>query len=112
MLLGPVGHGGVSVVYQAVDTFDGRHVAIKMLDPTLAGDNRAHERIRREAIITERMRHPSVPRIYEYGDAPLGDGTSVAYVVMALLSGTVLADELAHGPLPWEEAVQHRRHRG
>jgi serine/threonine protein kinase len=106
VLLGPVGHGGVSVVYQAVDTFDGRHVAIKMLDPTRAGDNRAQERMRREAVITERMRHPSVPRIYEYGDAPLGDGTSVAYAVMALLSGTVLADELTHGPLPWEEAVR------
>jgi serine/threonine-protein kinase len=94
------------VVYQAVDTVDGRNVAIKMLDPTRAGDTRAQERIRREAIITARMRHPSVPRIYEYGDAPLGNGTSVAYVVMALLSGTVLGEHLADGPLDWTNAVR------
>lgn len=93
-------------MYEALDTFNDRHVAIKMLDPTLASDTRAQERIRREAIITDRMRHPSVPRIYQYGDAPLGDGTSVAYVVMELLDGTVLADYLAEGALPWLDAVQ------
>jgi serine/threonine protein kinase len=106
VLLGPIGHGGVSVVYEALDTQVDRHVAIKMLDPTLASDTRAQERIRREAIITDRMRHPSVPRIYEYGDAPLHDGTSVAYVVMELLDGVVLAGYLAEGPLPWLDAVQ------
>jgi serine/threonine-protein kinase len=106
VLLDPIGHGGVSVVYEALDTLIDRHVAIKMLDPTLAGDTRAQERIRREAIITDRMRHPSVPRIYEYGDAPLLDGTSVAYVVMELLDGVVLAGYLAEGPLPWLDAVE------
>jgi serine/threonine protein kinase len=106
VLLGPVGHGGVSIVYRALDMFHLRHVAIKMLDPTLAGDTRAQERIRREAIITDRMRHPSVPRVYDYGHAPQPDGTSIAYVVMELLDGMVLAGHLAEGPLPWLEAVQ------
>jgi len=105
VLIGPIGHGGVSVVYQALDTVRAQPMAIKMLNPALAGDQRAQEKIRREAMITDRMRHPSVPRIYDFGDAPLGDGTVVPYVVMELLSGEVLASRLAGGPLPWEEAV-------
>jgi serine/threonine-protein kinase len=100
-----VGRGGVSVVYRALDTVHHRYVAIKMLDPTLATDPRAQHRIRREATLTARMRHPSVPRVYDYGDAALGDGTSVAYVVMELLIGTTLTGYLADGPLPWRDAV-------
>jgi serine/threonine-protein kinase len=105
VLIGPIGHGGVSVVYQALDTVRAQPMAIKMLDPALAGDHRAQEKIRREAMITDRMRHPSVPRIYDFGDAPLGNGTVVPYVVMELLSGEVLASRLAGGALPWPEAV-------
>src|SRR5690348_6990311 len=94
VLLGQIGRGGVSVVYQALDTVRARPMAIKMLDPARATDTKARERIRREALITDRMRHPSVPRIYDFGDAPLGDGTVVPYVVMELLTGTVLAGQL------------------
>ena len=106
VLLGEVGLGGVSVVYQAFDTVRGLSAAIKMLDPTLAGDQYAKDRIRREAMITDRVRHPSVPRIYEYGDAPLSDGTVVPYVVMELVAGSMLSGRLAEGPLPWPEAVR------
>ena len=104
--MGSIGHGGVSVVYQAFDTLYARQTAIKMLDPMLAGEEHAHKRIRREALITDRMRHPSVPEIYEFGDAPLPDGSVVPYVVMELLTGTVLAGRLAGGALPWPEAVR------
>jgi serine/threonine-protein kinase len=96
----------VSVVYQALDTVLGRRAAIKMLDPTLAGDTQAQARIRREATITDRVRHPGVPRIYEFGDAPLADGTVVPYVVMELITGTVLASHLGNGALPWTDAVR------
>lgn len=106
VLLGPIGHGGVSVVYQALDTVRGRRAAIKMLDPTLAGDEHAMERIRREATLTDRVRHPGVPRIYDFGDAPLADGTVVPYVVMELITGTVLAAHLGNGALPWPDAVR------
>jgi serine/threonine protein kinase len=106
VLLGEVGQGGVSVVYQAFDTLRGRNAAIKMLDPTMAGDLYAKERIRREAMITDRVRHPSVPKIYDYGDAPLSDGTVVPYVVMELLAGAMLSARMADGPLPWPEAVR------
>jgi len=106
VLLGEVGYGGVSVVYQAFDTLRGLNAAIKMLDPTMAGDAHAKERIRREAMITDRVRHPSVPKIYDYGEAPLDDGTVVPYVVMELLAGAMLSGRMADGPLPWPEAVR------
>jgi serine/threonine-protein kinase len=95
----------VSVVYQAVDTQHGNRVAIKMLAPRYGLDMAARDRIRREALITDLLRHPSVPRIYEYGDVPTPDGAMVAYVVMELLNGTMLTERLSSGPLPWAEAV-------
>ncbi|HYN97679.1 MAG TPA: serine/threonine-protein kinase [Pilimelia sp.] len=106
VLLGPIGQGGVSVVYQAVDSVTAQVLAVKVLAPTLVGDARARENVRREALITDRLRHPSVPKVYDYGDAPLPDGTVVPYVVMELLTGVALAGRLAGGgPLPWRQAV-------
>jgi serine/threonine-protein kinase len=106
IVLRPIGRGGVSVVYEAVDALSPRPLAIKVLSPALAGDVRAQDNVRREALITQRLRHPSVPRIYEFGDMRLPDGGTAPYLVMELLSGVSVADRLASGPLPWEEAVR------
>jgi serine/threonine protein kinase len=106
VLLGPIGYGGVSVVYQAIDAFHGRITALKLLTPNFADDPGARWKVHREALITDRLRSPSVPRVYDYGDARLPEGGSVPYVSMELLRGSVLAGRLAGGPLPWGEAVQ------
>jgi len=105
VLVGPVGRGGVSVVYEAVDTTVNERRAVKVLSPAFANDPWARERMRQEALIADRLRHPNVPRVYDVGDAPLPDGTMVPYVVMELLTGVVLAGRLAGGALPWREAV-------
>jgi serine/threonine-protein kinase len=106
VLIGAIGQGGVSTVYSAVDARHGRKLAVKVLAPTLADDPAARDDVRREALITDRLRHPSVPRVFEYGDAPLPDGTVVPYVVFELLAGVPLTDLLARGPLDWTEAVR------
>lgn len=106
VLIGAIGQGGVSTVYSAVDARRGRILAVKVLAPTLADDPHARDDVRREALITDRLRHPSVPRVFEYGDAPLPDGTVVPYVVLELLTGVPLAARLAEGALPWPEAVR------
>jgi serine/threonine protein kinase len=106
VLLGPIGYGGVSVVYQAVDTRHGRAAALKLPAGTFADDPGARQRVYREALITDRLRSPSVPRVFDYGDALLPDQRRVPYVSMELLRGAVLAGRLAGGPLPWLEAVQ------
>ena len=106
VLMGAIGRGGVSTVYSAVDARRGRRLAIKVLAPSLADDPRACEDVRREALITDRLRHPSVPRVFEYGEAPLPDGTVVPYVVFELLAGVPLTERLAGGRLEWPEAVR------
>lgn len=106
VLIGAIGQGGVSTVYSAVDARRGRKLAVKVLAPTLADDPAARDDVRREALITDRLRHPSVPRVFEYGEAPLPDGTVVPYVVLELLAGVPLTDLLADGPLPWADAVR------
>ena len=106
VLIGPVGYGGVSVVYQAIDTHRGSRVAVKLLSPAFADDEYARQRVRQEALITTRLRHPSVPEVYDFGDATLPDGRVVPYVAMELLSGAMLAGRLAGGALPWPEAVR------
>lgn len=106
VLLGPIARGGVSMVYQAIDARSAGNRAVKVLAPAMAGDPRARANVQREAVIADRLRHPSVPLIYDYGDAPRPDGTVLPYVVMELLSGVPLAGRLAGGPLPWPEAVR------
>jgi serine/threonine protein kinase len=105
VLVGPIGRGGVSVVYEAVDTTTNDRRAIKVLSSAFANDVRARDRMRREAMVADQLRHPNVPRIYDVGDAPLPDGMMVPYVVMELLTGVVLASRLAGGALPWRDAV-------
>ena len=106
VLIGAIGQGGVSTVYSAVDARRGRLLAVKVLAPVLADDPAARDDVRREALITDRLRHPSVPRVFEYGEAPLPDGTVVPYVVLELLTGVPLTDLLARGPLSWTDAAR------
>ena len=101
VLIGAIGQGGVSTVYSAVDARRGRKLAVKVLAPSLADDPQAREQVRREALITDRLRHPSVPRVFEYGEAPLPDGSVVPYVVLELLAGVPLTERLARGRLDW-----------
>jgi serine/threonine-protein kinase len=105
VLIGAIGQGGVSTVYSAVDTRRGRLLAVKVFAPR--GDEPGSgDDVRREALITDRLRHPSVPRVFEYGEAPLPDGSVVPYVVLELLAGVPLIERLARGPLDWPEAVR------
>ena len=106
VLIGAIGQGGVSTVYSAVDTRRARKLAVKVLAPHLADNPQAREDVRREALITDRLRHPSVPRVFEYGESPLPDGTVVPYVVFELLTGISLTERMARGRLEWPEAVR------
>ncbi len=105
VLLGPIGQGGLTVVYEAVDTFAGRRVAIKLPARQFVGNSAAHARMRHEAFITSRLRSPSVPRVYDHGDTLLPSGNWAPYVAMELLNGAVLAGRLSGTGLPWTEAA-------
>jgi serine/threonine-protein kinase len=80
-----VGRGGMSVVYVAEDLRLGRKVAIKLLAPELAGDDRFRERFVRESELAASIDHPNVIPIYEAGEA---DGR--LYIAMRYVAGTDL----------------------
>jgi len=93
--------GGMGEVREATDTVLERPVAIKVLSPALAGDERFLERFRREARAAAGLTHPNVAQVYDYGE----DGRT-RFIVMELLQGETLAARLGREKrLPPEEAA-------
>ena len=95
----------MSEVHHAIDTLGNRAAAVKLLSPAFADDTRAREMARREAWVIAEVRHPSVPVLYDHGEVLLREGVVVPCMVMELISGIMLTERLARGPLPWREAV-------
>lgn len=79
---------------------DGRLVAIKVLLEQYETAESFRARFRREARVLERLDHPHVVRLYEWGE--IG---SRMYLVMEYLGGGDLADRMAKGPLPLHDAA-------
>jgi serine/threonine-protein kinase len=97
-----IGVGGMGTVYRAHQTTVGRQVAIKVLRPELARDEQAVLRFEREARLTTALDHPNLVRVFLSGRLP--DGR--LYIVMELLEGQSLADELErHGAPSLDRAV-------
>ena len=80
-----LGRGGMSVVYRAEDLRLKRKVALKLLAPQLAEDERFRERFLRESELAASIDHPHVIPIYEAGEA---DGQ--LYIAMRYVEGTDL----------------------
>ena len=97
-----IGTGGMGTVYRAHQTTVGRDVAIKVLRSELARDEQAVFRFEREARVAISLDHPNLVRVFLSGR--LADGR--LYIVMELLEGRSLADELdEHGLPSLERAV-------
>jgi serine/threonine-protein kinase len=87
--------GGMADVYRAVDSRLGRRVALKLLAPDLAGDERFRERFLRESRLAASLDHPNVIPIYEAGEAE-----GLLYIAMRFVEGSDLRTLLAQeGPL-------------
>jgi len=80
-----LGHGGMADVYRAVDVRLGRNVALKLLAPDLAGDERFRERFLQESRLAASLDHPNVIPIYEAGEAE-----GLLYIAMRYVEGTDL----------------------
>jgi eukaryotic-like serine/threonine-protein kinase len=61
-----LGEGGMGVVYRAVDTRDGRDVALKLMKGSLAGT--ARRRFEREFRSISALHHPHCLNVYDYGE--------------------------------------------
>src|SRR5215467_14387156 len=99
-IAGVLGAGGMGEVYRARDTKLGRDVALKVLPSTLAAETDRLARFRREAQVLGALNHPNIAQIYGFEDS----GSTHA-LVLELVKGPTLADRIAKGPLPLDEAL-------
>ena len=96
-----IGAGGMGEVYRAKDTKLGRDVALKILPASVTDDPERIARFRREAQVLASLNHPHIAAIYGFDDS--GDTHAL---VLELVEGPTLADRIAKGPVPLEEALQ------
>ena len=95
-----LGEGGMGQVWQATDTQLNRQVALKILPDAFAADPDRLARFTREAQILASLNHPNIAAIYGIEEA---EGTRA--LVLELVEGPTLADRIAKGPIPVDEAL-------
>ncbi|HEU5256856.1 MAG TPA: protein kinase [Vicinamibacterales bacterium] len=99
-IVASIGAGGMGEVYRARDTKLGRDVAIKVLPVSLTGDPDRLARFQREAQVLAALNHPNIAAIHHVEET--SDGPAI---VMELVEGETLADRIARGPIPLDEAL-------
>src|SRR5215475_6214141 len=96
-----LGAGGMGEVYQARDTRLGRSVAMKMLPEIFARDPDRVARFEREAKLLASLNHANIAALYG-----MEESGGQHFLVMELVEGQTLAERIARGPLPVEEALK------
>lgn len=82
-----LGEGAMGTVYHATRVGDGKPVALKVLKPSMAEDDRATARFAREAIVGERIGNPHVVDVL---DAGFDEETELHWLSMEYLDGKAL----------------------
>jgi serine/threonine protein kinase len=95
-----IGAGGMGQVYRARDTKLNREVALKILPDLFALDPDRLARFKREAQVLASLNHPNIGGIYGFEES-----NSVQALVLELVEGPTLADHIAQGPIPLDEAL-------
>jgi serine/threonine-protein kinase len=91
-------------VYRARDTKLGRDVALKILSDSFARDPERVARFQREAQLLAALNHPHIAAIHGMEEA---NGSQ--FLVLELVEGETLAEHIARGPLPIDEALAMAR---
>ncbi|MGH9605684.1 MAG: protein kinase domain-containing protein [Terracidiphilus sp.] len=99
-IVAKIGAGGMGEVYRAHDTRLNRDVAVKVLPRAFAEDPLRMARFEREAQLLASLNHPKIAAIYGLEES----GATLA-LVMELVEGSTLAERIADGPVPLDEAV-------
>ena len=101
-IIAVAGRGGMGVVYRALQLDLDRTVALKVIAPSLAGDQTFRDRFVRESRTAAAIDHPNVIPIYSAGEA---DG--VLYLAMRFVDGPDLRRTVrANGRLRPEPAAR------
>jgi eukaryotic-like serine/threonine-protein kinase len=99
-ILAAIGAGGMGEVYRACDTKLNRDVAIKILPDLFSSDVQRLARFTREAQTLASLNHPNIAHIHG-----LEEAGGVRALVMELVEGEDLAERIAHGAMPLDEAL-------
>ena len=99
-ILAPLGAGGMGEVYRARDERLHRDVAIKVLPEAVARDSERLARFEREAHVLAALNHPHIAAIHG-----VEEGEGIRALVLELVPGETLAERIAAGPIPVDEAL-------
>ena len=100
-LLELIGSGGMAVVYKAMCHRLNRYVAVKIMRPELAKNEKFRRRFQTESQAIAKLSHPNIVGVYDVSRTD-----HVEYIVMELVDGVTLKQYLQeHGPLDAAQAV-------
>ena len=102
-----IGSGGMGEVWQARDTTLDRDVALKVLPEAFTSDPDRLARFEREAKVLASLNHPNIGSIYG-----LEEAEGVRALVLELVEGSTLADRIAQGAIPLDDAGPGVERRG
>src|ERR1700704_2797022 len=89
--------GGMGTVYRGTHVLMDKTVAVKVLRPSLAADEKIVARFSREARAASKISHPHALSVTDFGEAENG----VVFLVMEYLSGHTLKETIRQeGPMP------------
>jgi eukaryotic-like serine/threonine-protein kinase len=99
-IVSAIGAGGMGEVYLARDATLNRDVALKVLPAAFMLDPDRLARFRREAQVLASLNHQNVGAIYGFEES-----SAEHALVLELVEGPTLADRIAQGPIPFDEAL-------
>src|SRR5919107_1639125 len=98
-----IDEGGMGCVYRATHVLMEKTVAVKVLHPALAADDKIVARFTREAKAASRISHPHAINVTDFGESENG----IVYLVMEYLRGRTLKDIVrSEGPMPLARVVE------
>jgi Tol biopolymer transport system component/tRNA A-37 threonylcarbamoyl transferase component Bud32 len=108
-ITGVLGAGGMGEVFRARDRKLHREVAIKVLPESFASDPERRSRFDREAQILASLSHPNIAGIHGLEEGPADAGQPIQALILELVEGPTLADRIALGRIPCDEALRIAR---
>ena len=101
-LVEKIGTGGMAIVYRAQDQHLSREVAVKILQPQFADNNKAVKRFRHEAKAVASLNHPNIINIFD-----IGQDDETEYIIMEYITGQDLKEKInQEGKFSAAEAVR------
>jgi eukaryotic-like serine/threonine-protein kinase len=102
IILDRIGSGSMGRVYKAHHVMMDRVVALKIISPEIASNERVVARFQREMKLVGRLDHPNVVRAFDADQIQ-----KVLYIVMEYVPGYSLGERLKKGPIPPLEMIDY-----